>query len=154
MHPAAEIAYHLRIVQGLADRVLQQMPVWENPMETKYTEVLEEKIINIDKALEELKKNPKMNQDIHKYLGVIYRDDKTGVRLFEQWKRGIEQNDLLDQDILDQLEKTIKRMKKTMEDVVPSIEELAGGWEKMRIIVPALYRETATEGEKPWTEER
>lgn len=154
MHAAAEIAYHLRIVQGLAERVSNQLPVWENPMEARYAEILEEKIITIKRTLEELKTDPSMNENIHKYLSIIYRDDETEMRLFEQWKRGLEQNQMLSQDILDELEDTMKRMKKELEKAVPSIEELAGGWEAMRIIVPALYRETATEGEVPWTEER
>lgn len=154
MHPAAEIAYRLKMVEGLAGNVLDQMPVWENPLEDRYTEILREKKETIQKALTELEMHPSMNKDLHKYLNIIYKGDETGKLLFEQWKRIASQNKMVASDKLDNLEKTMQRMKKELEKAVPSVEELAGGWVKMRFIVPALYREGAGKGEERWTEER
>ncbi|WP_077623726.1 hypothetical protein [Sediminibacillus massiliensis] len=147
MNAAAEMAYHLKIVEGLADRVLQQNPVLKNPMEDRYTEILQEKKEAIHNTLSELKQEPSMTEELHKNLSVIYRADETDKLLFEQWKRVSSQNNWVNQEELEELEKDMQRMKTELEEVVPFIEEMAGGWEKMRFVVPALYREQARKGE-------
>ncbi|KAB8136785.1 hypothetical protein F9U64_09775 [Gracilibacillus oryzae] len=141
MHAAAEIAYHLRIVQGLADRVLDRMPVWENTMEERFTMLLQEKKEAIQIILNGLRETPEMNDEIHKNLHIVYKGDKAEKLIFEQWKRVAEQNNFVNSDELDWLEENFQEMKKELKEAVPSIHEFAGGWEKTRFIVPAQYRE-------------
>ncbi|MFC4402412.1 hypothetical protein [Gracilibacillus xinjiangensis] len=141
MHAAAEITYHLRIVQGLAERVLDRMPVWENAMEERYVLLLKEKKEAIQIILDELKKNPVMNDEIHKNLNIVYKGDEAGKLLFEQWKRVAEQNNYVNKDELGQLEDYFEEMKKELTKAVTHLYEFAGGWEKTRFIVPALYRD-------------
>ncbi|SES16949.1 hypothetical protein SAMN04487944_12166 [Gracilibacillus ureilyticus] len=141
MHAAAEIAYHLRIVQGLAEQVLDRMPVWENTMEERYVLLLQEKKESIQIILDELMENPVMNEEIHKNLNIVYKGDEAGKLLFEQWKRVAEQNNYVNKDELNQLEDNFEEMKTELTKAVTPLYEFAGGWEKTRFIVPALYRD-------------
>lgn len=139
MH-AADLAYHLRIVQGLAERVMDQTPIWESPTEARYTKVLQEKIETIQQTLEELKKNPQSDKNIGEQLKIIYRDDEKEKLLFEQWKQIAGQSRLINKKELTELENNMKRMKTELEKAAPHVKELITDPEEVHAIIPELYR--------------
>lgn len=133
-----ELRSYVEDLNAHVDDLLEHLPMFEDALEQRFHLVLNEKKAMITSVLHELDQDPSNDENIKRYLKIIYRDDEVEKLNFQAWKRLCLQNEAVDASLLEHLEQAFSHMKEVLEHVAEGTDHLSS--RNIRYVAPALYK--------------